>query len=171
MLLQIQFVPKREDYIAASRLLAAKTPLFLVLAVVTIVIVVGSLVGLVFQLFTDPLWQNVALVSLVIGAFYMVYYFFLIPAQLSKTVKKNETLQLERKFTFSETAVDLMVGQQNSRMPWEHFKHVLAGKNFYVLVYEEEKKVYPFLPKGAFADSAEETAFLDLLKEHNIPLK
>ena len=171
MPLQIQFLPKKADYIAASRLLAAKTPLFLVLAVVTVVIVVGSVVGLAFQLFTDPMWQNAALVSLAIGAFYVVYYFFLIPAQLSRTVKKNEALQMERKFTFGETAVDLLVGKQNSRMPWENFTHVMAGKKIYVLVYEETKKVYPFLPKSAFADSAEEAAFLDLLKAHNIPVK
>lgn len=171
MALEIKFTPKREDYIQASRLLAAKTPLFIVLAVVTIVIVVGSLVGLVLQLFTDPTWKNVAIVSLVIGGFYLVYYIFLIPAQLSRTIKKNETLQKERKFTFGETEVDLMIGKHTSRMPWEHFLHVLAGKKLYVLVYEEAKKVYPFLPKGAFADLAEEETFLDLLKEHNIPVK
>lgn len=171
MPLEIKFTPKREDYIQASRLMAAKTPLFIVLAAVTILIVAGSLVGLVFQLFTDPTWQNVALVSLLIGAFYLVYYFFLIPAQLTKTIKKNETLQMDRKFTFGETEVDLMVGKQTSRMSWEHFTHVMAGRKVYVLVYEEVKKVYPFLPKRAFADLAEEETFLDMLKEHNIPVK
>jgi hypothetical protein len=171
MALEIKFTPKREDYIQASRLLAAKTPLFIVLAVLTILVVAGSLVGLALQLFTDPVWNNVALVSLVIGVFYLVYYFFLIPAQLSRTIKKNEALQKDRKFIFGETEVDLMIGNQSSRMPWEHFTHVMAGKKLYVMVYEEAKKVYPFLPKSAFADLAEEETFLDMLKEHNIPLK
>ena len=171
MALEIKFTPRREDYIQASRLLAAKTPLFIILAAVTIVIVLGSLVGLALSLFTDPVWQNVALVSLVIGAFYLVYYFFLIPAQLTKTIKKNEVLLKDRKFTFGETAVDLLLGDQTSTMPWEHFTHVMAGKKLYVMVYEETKKVYPFLPKSAFADLAEEETFLDLLKEHQIPVK
>jgi hypothetical protein len=47
----------------------------------------------------------------------------------------------------------------------------MAGKKLYVMVYEEAKKVYPFLPKSAFADLAEEETFLNMLKEHDIPLK
>ena len=171
MSLQVQFTPNRNDYIQASRLMALKTPIFIVLAVVTIVIMVGSLVGLVFQLFTDEVGRNVAFVSLLIGGFYVVYYFFLTPAQLTKMIKKNETLQMERELTFSEAEVDLVLGGQTSRLFWDHLVHVLKGRTMYILVYEEEKKIYPFLPKRALTEPGSEEAFLALLEEHNIPVK
>ena len=171
MSLQFKYTPNRNDYIQASRLMAFKTPIFIVLAVVTILIMVASLVGLVFQLFTDEVGRNVAFVSLLIGGFYMVYYFFLTPAQLTKMIKKNEALQMEREFTFSEAEVDMKIGDQTSRLFWEHFVHVLKGRTMYILVYEEDKKVYPFLPKRALSEPGSEEAFLAMLEEHNIPVK
>ena len=83
MPLQFKFTPNKKDYIQASRLMAFKTPLFVLLAVVVVIIIVGSLIGLVFQLFTDSSWNNVALVSLLVGAFYVFYYFVMVPAQLT----------------------------------------------------------------------------------------
>jgi hypothetical protein len=171
MSLKVHFTPNKNDYIQASRLMAIKTPLFVVLAVLTIVIMVGSSIGLIFQLFTDSITQNVAMISLAVGAFYVVYYFFLTPAQLTKTIKKNEALQMEREFSFSEAEVDLKVGNQTSRLFWDHFLHVLKGRTMYILVYEEEKKIYPFLPKRALTEPGSEEAFLALLEEHNILVK
>jgi Na+(H+)/acetate symporter ActP len=151
--------------------MAFKTPIFIVLVVVTVIIILGSLIGLVFQLFPDPTWNNVAFVSLLVGAFYIVYYFIVTPAQLNKTISKNETLQKDRKFTFGETEVDLMIGRNTSRLPWDNFVHVLNGRTMYIMVYEEGKKTYPFLPKRAFTDPDAEKAFLQMLEEHDIPVK
>lgn len=171
MPLQVKFTPNRKDYIRASRLMALKTPIFIVLVVVTVIIIVGSLIGLVFQLFPDPTWNNVAFISLLVGGFYIVYYFIVTPAQLTKMINKNEALQKERKITFSETEVDLMIGRNTSRLPWDNFVHVFNGKTMYIMVYEEDKKTYPFLPKRAFTDPGSEKAFLQLLEERNIPVK
>lgn len=171
MSLKVHFTPNKNDYIQASRLMAIKTPVFIVLAVLTIAIMAGSLIGLVFQWFTDSTGQNVAIVSLVIGAFYVLYYFLLTPLQLTKAIKKNEALQMKREFSFSEAEVDLKVGSQTSRLFWDHFLHVLKGRTMYILVYEEEKKMYPFLPKRALTEPGSEEAFLALLEEHNIPVK
>ncbi|MBG0787683.1 MAG: YcxB family protein [Anaerolineaceae bacterium] len=151
--------------------MAIKTPIFVVLVVVTVIIILGSLIGLVFQLFPDPTWNNVALVSLLVGGFYVVYYFIVTPAQLTKKINQNEALKKERKITFGETEVDLMVGRNTSRLPWENFVHVLNGRQMYIMVYEEEKKIYPFLPKRAFTEPDAEKAFLQMLDEHEIPLK
>jgi len=151
--------------------MAMKTPIFVVLAIVTIVIIAGSLFGLVFQLFADATMQNVAFVSLLVGGFYLVYYFIVTPAQLTKTINKNETLQKDREFTFSDLEVDLKIGNHTSRLPWEHFLQVFNGKKMYIMVYAEGKKTYPFLPKRAFTEPGSEEAFLEILEAHNIPLK
>lgn len=151
--------------------MAFKSPIYVVLALLTGVIMAGSAIGLVFQLFTDEVGQSVAFISLLIGGFYVLYYFFLTPAQLTKAIKRNDTLRMERKFTFSKKEVDLKVGDQTYRMLWEHFVHVLNGKTMYILVYEDEKKIYPFLPKRALSEPGSEEAFLALLEEYNIPIK
>ena len=171
MPLQFKFTPNKKDYIQASRLMAFKTPLFVLLAVVVVIIIVGSLIGLVFQLFTDSSWNNVALVSLLVGAFYVFYYFVMVPAQLTKTINKNETLQKERTFIFDENEVQLVIGAHTSRFSWEHFVQALKGRTMYILVYEEDKKVYPFIPNRAFADPGSEQAFLAILDQHGIPVK
>lgn len=171
MPLQVKFTPNKNDYIQASRLMAFKTPLFVLLAVVTVIIIAGSLIGLVFQLFTDSTWNNVALVSLLVGGFYIFYYFAMVPAQLTKTINKNEALKKERTFTFGENEVDLAIGEKVSPLPWEHFTHVLKGRTMYIMVYEEGKKTYPFLPNRAFADPGSEKAFLAILEQHSIPVK
>jgi hypothetical protein len=169
--LQIRFDPKKSDYVAASRALANKTPMFIVLAVVTLVIMVGSVVVLVVPSVGNSAWNSVALVSLVVGAFYLVYYFLLIPLQLGGTYKKNEYLQKARLLTVSDQNVTMKVGDRSSDLAWENFEKVLDTKDLYILIYKADQRVYPFIPKRAFTEDGSEEAFRKAFLDHDIPIK
>lgn len=169
--LQIRFKPEKTDYIQASRTLAGKTPTFLLLAAIVLLIMVGSLVVLIFPSIAGPSWKNVALVALLVGAFYVLYYYFFIPWQLSRTYQSNDYLKTERLFNFNANKILMKVGDQNVEMSWDHIVKVFEGKDLYLLIYKADQRVYPFLPKRAFNESNDETTFRRILEEKSIPLK
>jgi hypothetical protein len=169
--LVFRFKPEKNDYVQASRALANKTPMFIVLASVTLLIMVGSLVVLVVPSVGNPTWNNVAIVSLVVGAFYLVYYFLLIPLQLNGTYKKNEYLQKERTLTVTDEGINMKVADRSSDLAWDNFEKVLDCKDIYILIYKADQRVYPFIPKRAFTEPGSEEAFRKSFIDHDIPIK
>jgi hypothetical protein len=170
-LLKLRFTPNKQDYIRASRALARKTPAFIVLAAVIVLIMIGSAVILIVPSIGNATWTNVAVVSLLVGAFYLVYYFLVIPMQLSRSYKSNAYLQTERVFFFNDDHVTMHVGEKTSELHWENFEKVIDGKELYLIIYKAEERVYPFITKRAFKDEASEISFRQIFKEKSISLK
>lgn len=169
--LQIRFKPEKTDYIHASRALASKSTIFIVLAAFTVLIMVFSAVLLIFPNIGGGQYQTAALLALIIGGFYFVYYIFLIPFQLSRTYAKNDYLQDERIMTFFDSHITLQAGVHSSDLDWENVEKVMNGKFLYIIAYKAQEKVYPFIPKSAFSDPGMEENFLELLKEKAIQVK
>lgn len=169
--LQIRFTPDKNDYIHASRALASKTPTFIVMAVIIGLIMVSAVLVLLFPDFGDGNFTSAALVTLLVGGFYVLYYLFLIPWQLARTFKKDVYLQKERIFTFFDAHVTMQVEDKSSDLVWENFEKVVEGKVLYLLIYKADQRVYPFIPKRAFSDPAAEEAFKEILAEKSVPLK
>jgi hypothetical protein len=167
----IQFTPEKNDYVRASRALANKTPAFIVLAAITILLMVGALVVLLVPSIGDSTWNNVAIISLVIGAFYLVYYFVVIPMQLGRSFKSNELLQKARVLVFDETGLTMTVADRRSEMAWENFEKLVDGGALYLMVYKAKERLYPFVPKRAFDAPGSEEAFRRYFSDHNIPIK
>lgn len=94
--LLIRYIPEKDDYLQASRALAYKSTAFKVLAAVILVAMLAALVVLIFPGIGNPTWESIALILVVVGAFYIVYYFVIIPFQFSRAFKKNEYLRQER---------------------------------------------------------------------------
>ena len=169
--LKINFIPEKKDYIRASRVLALKTPVFILLAGVTILAMIASVVMLFVGLPENSTLRSVAGISLVFGAFFLANLFILIPFQLSRAYKKNEYLQEERGFVFADDKATMTMGENGITFAWENFKKVIDGGDLYVLVYDDGERFSPFLPKRAFAQPADEAAFLQLLAEKSISVK
>ena len=169
--LQIRFDPGKTDYIHASRALASKSTIFIVLAVFTVLVMILSAVLLIFPSLGGGDFINAAILALIIGGFYFIYYIFLIPLQLSRTYAKNDYLQDERIMTFYDDHITMQVGSHTSEMDWGNVEKVMAGKYLYIIAYKAQEKIYPFIPKTAFGDSDKEKAFLELLKEKSIQVK
>lgn len=169
--LVIQFTPDRKDYVRASRALAMHSTGFIVIAAVIILAMIAAVVVLVFPSIGTPALNNAALVVLLVGAFYSLYYLVIIPFQFARMVKSNEYLRKERQFTFSESDVIMRVGEKTTNLSWEKFKNAIDGGGFYLLIYIDEQSVYPFIPKSAFTMDASEEKFLNLLEEKGVPIK
>ncbi|MCB2210198.1 YcxB family protein [bacterium] len=169
--LTIKFTPEKNDYVQASRALANKTPAFIVLAIVTVLLMIGALVVLIVPSIGDSTWNNVAIISLVIGAFYLIYYFVLIPMQLGRSFKSNDLLREERVLVFDESGVTMTLADRRSDMVWDKFEKLMDSKSLYMMIYKADQRLYPFVPKRAFETPELEAAFRQLFSEHDIPVK
>lgn len=168
--IKLRYTPKKQDYIRASRVLAKNTPTFLILAAVILVAMVAAVVVLVVPGLGDVTWRNIAIVVLLAGIFYTIYYLAFIPYQLTQAYKKNEYLQKTRKFTITDQSVHMEIGDRSTDLAWEHFQKVIDSGTFYLLIYKADQNVYPFLPKRAFDDPSAEQSFLQLLESKSIPV-
>lgn len=168
--IKLRYTPKKQDYIRASRVLAKNTPTFLVLAAVILIAMVAAAVVLIVPGLGNISWRNIAIVVLLAGSFYTIYYLAFIPYQLTQAFKKNEYLQKERVFTITEQNVHMRIGDRETDLEWEYIKKVIDGGTFYLLIYKADQNVYPFLPKRAFNDPLAEQSFLQLLESKSIPL-
>lgn len=168
--IHVRYTPEKKDYVRASRVLARNTPGFMVIAVVILLAMTAAALILIIPGIGNTTWRNVALVVLLVGAFYVIYYFVFIPLQLSKAYKTNPYLQKEREFSFTEEQVIMEIGDKVTHLDWEHFQKVVDGGGFYLLIYQAEERVYPFVPKDAFEDQNGHDAFVELLELKSVPI-
>ena len=169
--LVVRFTPKKEQYVRATRILAKKSPGFMTLAAILALAVIASAVILIFPGLGQQNWNSIALMVILVGAFYLFYFTVLVPMQFSKNYQKNEYLQMEREFIISDEQMIMHVGDKTSNLKWENFQKVLDDKDLYLLLYKAQERFYPFIMKSAFADQESLDAFLSLLSEKKIPIK
>lgn len=167
--IKLRFTPKKQDYIRASRVLAKNTPTFLILAAVILVAMVAAAVVLIVPGLGDVTWRNIAIVVLLAGIFYTIYFLAFIPYQLTQAFKKNEYLQKPREFTITDQSIHMEIGDRSTDLEWEYIQKVIDGGTFYLLIYKADQNVYPFLPKRAFEDPSADQSFLQLLESKSIP--
>ena len=165
------YQPEKEDYINASRTLALKTPFFMIVSLLILLLVVASIVVLAFPSLGDPSWRSAAFVGLAMGAFYLLNFLVIIPYQLSNTYKRNESLRKERSLSLGDTGVSLKIGDRSTEFSWEHFQKVLERDGFFLMIYKAKERVYPFLPERAFTDENSKSDFLAVLESKGIPVK
>ena len=167
----LKFTPEGNDYVRASRMLSTKAPVFLITAVVMGIIVLASLLLLIFPDIGDPSWRGIAIVFLITGVFYLVYFALIIPIQLKNAFKKNSTLQEPRKFTISDANITMVISGKASILEWENVKKLIQSQGSYLILYEAGERFYPFIPNRAFEDEATEEAFLDFFKAKAIEIR
>jgi hypothetical protein len=169
--LVVRFTPKKEQYVRATRILARKSPGFMVLVAILALAVIASAVILIFPGVGQQSWNSIALMVILVGAFYLFYFTVLVPMQFSKNYQKNKYLQMEREFIISDEKMIMNVGDKSSNLQWENFQKVLEDDDFYLLLYKAQERFYPFITKSAFEDQESLDAFLSLLAEKSIPVK
>jgi len=167
----VRFTPQKEQYVRATRILARKSPGFMVLVAILALAVIASAVILIFPGIGQQSWNSVALMVILVGAFYLFYFTVLVPMQFSKNYQKNKYLQMEREFIISDEKMIMNVGDKSSDLQWENFIKVLEDDDFYLLLYKAQERFYPFITKSAFEDQESLDAFLSLLAEKSIPVK
>jgi len=169
--LVLEFTPEKNDYVRASRMLSTKTPVFLITSALMVLITLGSLILLIFPEIGDPSWRGIAMVFLITGAFYLIYFVFIIPIQLGSAFKKNEYLQIKRKFTLNDENIIMTIADKTNTLEWENVKRLVQSQGSYLIMYQADERYYPFIPQRAFADQAAEDAFVDFFKRKSVAVK
>ena len=168
--LTIKYIPEAQDYVRASRALAKKSTSFVIMAVLLLLAMAAAAVILLLPSVGEESWDNIALILLVVGVFYIIYFFAVIPWQLRRAYKKNEHLQVERQFTLNEERIGIRVGNDGTELLLDKLEKVVQDDDLYLLVYKDNQKLYFFIPERAFTEEATEEAFLSYLKEKSITL-
>lgn len=168
--LVIRYTPEKDDYLRASRALAFKSTVFKILAGVILFAMLGALIVLLVPGIGNPTWENIALIFLIVGVFYVVYYLVIIPFQFSRAFKKNVFLQQERTYTFTDEAIHLQIGENETDMDWENIQKAVHSKDFYLLINTVEGQGYPIIPKRAFDQAQTQENFVKLLASKSIPI-
>lgn len=166
--LTIKYIPEAQDYVRASRALAKKSTSFIVMAVLLIVAMIAAVVILLLPSVGEENWDNIAMIFLVVGVFYIVYFFAVIPWQLKRAYKKNEHLQVERSFILKDESIGVRVGNEGTELNLENLEKVVDNDDLFLLVYKDNRKLYFFIPERAFSEEVTEETFLDYLKEKSI---
>ncbi|MDF1521027.1 MAG: YcxB family protein [Brevefilum sp.] len=168
--LSVSYTPEAKDYVRASRALAKKTTSFIIMAALLVLAMLGALVVLLVPSLGDQNWKNIALILLIVGIFYIVYYFAVIPWQLTRAYKKNEHLKVERTLIFTNDNIQVKVGEDGTILNWDQFQRVLDAKDFYLMVFKDRQKLYFFIPDRAFNEEVTKEAFVDLMNEKSITI-
>jgi hypothetical protein len=165
------FQPQKKDYIKASRTLALKTPSFMIIGILILLVVIASVVVLIVPTIGNPTWRSAAFVGLAMGAFYIINFWLIIPYQLSNAFKRNENLRLERTLSVSDAGVAMQVGERSTQFSWENFQMVISSDGFYLMIYKADERIYPFIPKRAFEGATTKGDFLAVLEDKMIPVR
>lgn len=169
-ILTLRYEPEKGDYISAARILARNSPGFMIVAGVILFAMAGSAAVLVFPEIGGEALRNIATIIFLFSLVYVLYFLFLIPFQLSRSYKANAHLRNERQLTFFESHLLMSMGQQSIELPWEGIKRVVDGGTYYLLIFQGDEKIYPFIPGRAFKDEKEKQAFLVFLQSKSIPV-
>lgn len=166
--LTLSYRPEAKDYVRASRVLAMKSTSFIIMAVLLILSMVAAAVVLLVPSIGAQNWDNIALILLVVGVFYIIYYVAIIPWQLKRAYKKNEHLQGERQFILKDESIGVSIGGEGTDFDLNNLERVVDADDLYLLIYKNKQKYYFFIPERAFNEDGTEEAFLEYLKAKSI---
>ena len=168
--LTLGFTPEKRDYIRASRILSKKSPWFLVLAVIIVLLAIVSGILLIFPGLAGNYLQRMAPFNLVAGMVYLLYVLFLIPMQLSKAYQTKPHLSMPRTLFFYDSHLSMRVGDQSVDLPWENLRKVIDGGNIFLMLFQAEEQVFLFIPARAITHQVTRDAVLMFFREKSIPV-
>ena len=168
--LTIKYIPEAKDYVRASRALAKKSTSFIIMAVLLVLAMAAAAVILLVPSLGEESWDNIAMILLVVGVFYIVYFFAVIPWQLNRAYKKNEHLQVERQFILKDESIGVRIGSEGTELNLDYLEKVVEVDDLYLMIYKDKQKLYFFIPERAFTEEVSEKAFIDYLQDKSISM-
>lgn len=169
-ILTIQYTPEKRDYVRASRVLARKSPWFLFVAVILLLAMIGSAVILIVPSVGSNTLERFAPIVLLVSLVYALYFLFLIPLQLGRAFKSNEHLRMTRTLTFLDSHLHMQIGEQSVDLRWDALQRVIDGGEYFLLIFQGDEQVYPFIPTRAIADIYTKNSLFAFFRAKSIPV-
>lgn len=160
--IKLDFSYTEEEYLAASRLFFSRSPeILLRLTLFSLLIAAGTLL-LSFLVDEFPLWASIALSILIVGG---ILYGVLI--RLPRQYFRGDPKFRDRyEITFSDQGIAVKTKQIDSKLAWSLYTKVIEGATVWLLIYGRDVRTMTLVPKRAFADRIQESAFRELVARH-----
>lgn len=169
-ILTLQYTPEKRDYVRASRVLARKSPWFLIVGVVILLAMLASVVIMIMPDVGSDGLRRTAPVVLVASLGYALYFLLFIPIQLGRAYRSNEHLRMARILTFFDTHLEMRIGEQRVELPWAILQQVIDGGDYLLMLFKGDQQVFPFIPNRAFDDGHTRQTVIDFFKAKTIPV-
>lgn len=159
----LRFKQTEDDYVSAMRLFytrARKLHIKIDLVGGTAAVVIGAICWVVWGYELEWLFllcAGAVLLGMISAAWYIIPLI---------TFRSEPKFRDEYLVQFSEEGITFKTANIDSKLEWNLYNSVIENNDVYVLMYG--KRVFSVIPKRAFADSNEETAFRELLKQKGL---
>ncbi len=166
-IITLEYTPEKRDYVRASRVLARKSPWFIIVGAVILLVMLASAVILFVPTVGSDGLRRVAPVVLVASLGYALYFLLLIPWQLGRAYQSNEHLRMTRILNFYDSHLEMHIGEKSAELPWEILQQVIDGGDYLLMLFKGDQQVFPFIPSRAVKDRQ---ALVDFFKAKSIPV-
>ncbi len=169
-ILTLQYTPEKRDYVRASRVLARKSPWFLIVGAVILVAMLGAAVILILPGVGSDGLRQTAPVVLVASLGYALYFLLLIPIQLGRAYQSNPHLRMPRILTFFDSHLEMRIGEQSVELPWAILQQVIDGGDYLLMLFKGDQQVFTFIPNRAVDDGLTRQVVIGFFKAKSIPV-
>jgi hypothetical protein len=160
---QLNFRYTEKEYLAAIRqYIWHSSELLLGFITLYVLLSAGIVVIVVLLDFVIPVWALVAfLVLLAVSIFHGVLI-----DRPRRYFRGDPKFSGEYGLTYSDNGIEFKSAEINATVAWSVYTRVIETNDFYLMVYGRDIHSVSILPKRAFANSKQETAFRQLLRRH-----
>ena len=160
---QLSFRHTEPEYLAAVRYYVWHSKELLLRMIIFYVLVSAGMV-LLLQLFGSPfpLWAVLAFIVLAGVALFQGYLVDL----PRRYFRGDPKFRDEYTLTFTDAGIEFRTTHLNASLAWSLYTDVIETDKFYILVYGKGIHSLSILPKRAFTDVRQETAFRQMLRRH-----
>ena len=160
---QLSFRHTEQEYLAAVRYYLWHSKELLLRLIIFYVLVSTGLVLLLLLIdFPLPLWVVISFIVLAGVALFQGYLVDL----PRRYFRGDPKFRDEYTLTFTDAGIEFRTTHLNASLAWSLYTDVIETDKFYILVYGKDIHSLSILPKRAFTDDRQETAFRQMLRRH-----
>ena len=146
----IEYLPKLNDYLEAYSLYESKTPLKKVDKIVAVSLIIIGIIFLSIIIAYDP-----KIIYIICGMAFIItgileFFGKIDPGKIivKYQFKKSDKLKHLQKIKFNDVGLEYETQGINSRIEWSIYKKYYEGENIFILIYG--KRQYSVIPKYPF---------------------
>jgi hypothetical protein len=104
------------------------------------------------------------LIWLFLPPLFVIYAYFIQPANLAKKAAQNEKLVTEATWEVNDVGVQITSRFTSTLLEWGNVNKLVTTKDYYLLLSKTNKNAFRFIPRRAFSSIQEEEQFVELVE-------
>ncbi len=156
------FKPDYQDYLAVNQAATFNRPTM----ILVILMGIGSVATIVSLGLGWLSVDNERLLLYLLPPMMFIFFLLYTPINLRRTAKKSAQESVEFEWRVNNAGIAVTKGEETTKYTWESFGYVEESGGYYLFFALTNRTEYIFIPKAAFPDPAEETAFREIVTEH-----